>query len=96
LIWKDLKSNSEEIGVLDFDPLYNAQDFDIKGFSVGKAKIAGTKATVTVKFINSGRRDILNYQLVRRNSTWKITDINYGEGFTLLRYFKDAAKDSSN
>jgi hypothetical protein len=96
LIWKDLKSNSDEVGVLDFDPFYNAQDFDIKGFSVGKAKIVGGKATVTVKFVNAGRRDILNYRLIRRNSGWKIANIEYGEGASLLKYFAEGTANSSN
>ena len=92
-IWKDLTSNSEEVGVLDFDPFYNAQDFDIKNFSVGAAKIVGTKATIVVKFTNSGRKDTLNYQLVKRGSEWKIADIKYTDGSSLMGYFKEAAKN---
>jgi ABC-type transporter MlaC component len=95
-IWKDLTSNSDEVGVLDFDPFYNAQDFDVKNFSAAKAKIVGTKATVVVKFNNFDRRDTLNYQLVRRNSVWKISDIKYTDGTSLLGYFKEAAKNPSN
>ncbi len=90
LMWKDLTSNSEEVGVLDFDPFYNAQDFDIKNFSIGAPKVVGTKATVVVKFTNSGRKDTLSYQLVKRGSAWKIADIKYTDGSSLLGYFKEA------
>ena len=91
-IWKDLTAEREEVGVLDFDPFYNAQDFDVKNFSVGGAKINGTKATVVIKFTNSGRKDILSYQFARQNSVWKITDIKYIDGSSLLGYFKEDAK----
>lgn len=93
-IWKDLTTHTDEVGVLDFDPFYNAQDFDIKNFSVAKAKITGTKASVIVKFTNSGRRDTLNYQLVRGKSGWRIADIKYTDGTSLLGYFKEDAKNS--
>ena len=31
-IWKDLTTHKDEVGVLDFDPFYNAQDTQIKNF----------------------------------------------------------------
>src|SRR5215203_2348376 len=37
-IWKDLTTHTDEVGVLDFDPFYNAQDVQIKNFAVGKPK----------------------------------------------------------
>lgn len=87
-IWKDLTAKREGVGVLDFDPFYNAQDFDVKNFSVSPAKIDDTKASVVVKFTNSGRKNSLNYRLVRRNSAWKISDIEYSESSSLMKYFK--------
>jgi Protein of unknown function (DUF3828) len=94
-IWKDLTTNVDEVGVLDFDPFYNAQDFEIKNFSVGAAKIIGQKASVTVKFTNAGRRETLVYQLVRQNSIWKVADIKYSDGSSLLGYFKQDAKQNN-
>jgi hypothetical protein len=91
-IWKDLNGHSDEVGVLDFDPFYNAQDTDIKNFFVSPAKINGTKATVTVKFQNFDRKDTLIYQLNRQKSDWKISDIKYNDGSSLLGYFKKDAK----
>ena len=32
LIWKDAVASKGEVGALDFDPLYDAQDVDIKKF----------------------------------------------------------------
>ncbi len=91
-IWKDLTTQRDGVGVLDFDPFYNAQDTDIKNFSVAKAKISGGKATVVVKFTNSGRKDTLTYQFVRQNSAWKIIDIKYTDNSSLLGYFKEDAQ----
>lgn len=96
LLWKDLTSNSDEVGVLDFDPFYNAQDFDIKNFVVGQAKTEGTKASVPVSFTNSGRKEKLVYLLTQQNGEWKISDIKYTNGDTLLKYFKEFAQNNNS
>jgi hypothetical protein len=93
-IWKDLTTHKDEVGVLDFDPFYNAQDIEIKNFNVGAPKIEGDKATVPVTFQNFDRKDTLIYSLVRQNSAWKISDIKYTDGSTLVGYFKQDAKTS--
>lgn len=95
LIWKDLTANRDEVGVLDFDPFYNAQDTQIKNFAVAPPKIEGERASVTVTFQNFDRKDTLSYQLARRNSVWKIADIKYTDGTTLLGYFKEDAKNNA-
>lgn len=95
LIWQDLTSSTDEIGVLDFDPFYNAQDFDIKNLVVNAAKIAGRKATVAVSFTNFKRKESLTYSLIERNNVWKISDIKYTNGDTLLKYFKESPKNNS-
>jgi len=91
LIWKDLTTHTDDVGVIDFDPFYATQDPDIKNLTVGAPRVAGVKATVIVKFTNSGTKETLNYQLVKRNSEWKITDIKYSDG-SLLGFFKEDAK----
>ncbi len=90
LIWKDMTTNQNEVGVIDFDIFYNSQDPEIKKFAVGEAKIDGEKATVPVTFENGGKKETLTYSLVKEKAAWKISDINYG-GDSLLKYFKDAA-----
>src|SRR5438045_208764 len=52
VIWKDATTANGEVGALDGDPLYNAQDVAIKKFAVGKAVIKGDNATVQVTFTN--------------------------------------------
>lgn len=92
LMWKDLTTHKDEVGVLDFDPFYNAQDVQIKNFNIGQTKIEGDKATVLVTFQNFDRKETLIYSLARQNSMWKISDIKYTDGSTLLGYFKEDAK----
>lgn len=90
LIWKDMTTNQNEVGVIDFDIFYNTQDPQIKKFAVGAPKTDGDKATVPVTFENGGRKETLTYSLVKEKVNWKISDINYGGGDSLLKYFKDA------
>ena len=91
LIWKDLTTHVGEVGVLDFDPFYNAQDADIKNLKVSPAVVEGDKATANVTFTNYGKKEKLIYTLVKQNGVWKISDINYGEGNTLLKFFAEGA-----
>lgn len=92
LIWKDKQTPAGEMGAIDFDPLYDAQDIGIKKFAVGKATVNGDKATVPVAFENYGEKKTVTYQMVRQGDAWKIADIKYQHGFTLLSVFKENAK----
>jgi hypothetical protein len=96
MIWKDLTTQRDEAGVLDFDIFYNAQDFEIKNFNAAEPKIEGGKATVTVTFENFGTKQTIIYSMVERGEAWKIADINYGSGNTLLKYFKEAKNNAGN
>ena len=95
LMWKDLTTHKDEVGVLDFDPFYNAQDIQIKKLVVGQPKIDGDKATVVVTFENYNQKETINYLLVRQNSVWKISDIKYSDGSGLLKYFKEDAQNNT-
>jgi hypothetical protein len=96
LIWKDLTTHKEEVGVLDFDPFYNAQDVNIKKLTVAAPKIQNDKAEVTVNFENYGNKETITYALVKQNTAWKISDIKYKDGGSLLKYFKDYANNSAS
>jgi hypothetical protein len=74
MIWKDAtRKNQNEVGVLDGDPLYNAQD----------------KATVVVTFDNFSAKQTLKFSLAQEKNAWKISDIDYGEAGTLVKWFKE-------
>lgn len=89
LIWKDANSSKGEVGALDGDPLYDAQDVEIKQFSIGTAKVAAEKASVAVQFTNFGQRKKLTYRLEQVNGVWKIDDIDYGAGQTLRKWLSE-------
>lgn len=98
LIWKDATTRGNDIGALGADPLYDAQDVEIKGFTVGKAVITGDKATVAVKFTNFGEKKTINFSLIKEGTAWKIQDIDYGE-YTLVGLFNESeggGEESSN
>src|SRR5262245_31297947 len=83
LLWKDAKTSAEnnEVGALDGDPLYNAQDMKITAFSIKPPEYGeGNRdlADVRVTFKNIGKEETVLFR-VERNSqkVWKITDILY-------------------
>jgi hypothetical protein len=90
LIRKDLtETPKDEVGHLDFDPLYNAQDIRIKNFRVGAADVRGDTATVPVTFVNYDRKERLEFLLVRTKGVWKISNIDYGGGTDLLKLLSE-------
>lgn len=98
LIWKDAtRKNQNEVGALDGDPLYNAQDVEIKNLAFGAAEVKGDKAQVAVTFENFGKKQKLKYSLLMEKGNWKIDDIDYGEGQTLVKWLKEglAAEDDA-
>src|SRR5258708_16434957 len=50
LIWKDAVRSKGEVGLLDGDPLYNAQDMEIKHFAVHKPVFPHGTAALTASF----------------------------------------------
>ena len=88
MILKDAVHSKREVGALDGDPLYDAQDTDIKKFAIGKPSYADGKARVNVTFENFGKQETIVFILVNGRSGWRINDIDYGEGRSLRGYLK--------
>lgn len=86
LIWKNLSQTPEgEVGNIDFDPLYNAQDTQIKNFRVGAADTNGNTATVPVTFMNFDQKVRIEFRLVNTKAGWKVSNIDYGGGSDLVQ-----------
>jgi hypothetical protein len=86
LIWKNLSETPEgEVGNIDFDPLYNAQDTQIKNFRVGASTVKGNTATVPVTFMNFDQRVRIEFRLVNTKAGWKVSNILYGGGMDLVQ-----------
>lgn len=86
LIWKDSTAGT---AVLNADPLYDSHDPAPKSFAVGQPKIENDTATVVVTFVNYGVKETVTYRLVKENAAWKIADIQYKDGRSLLKMFKE-------
>src|SRR5690242_1813446 len=65
LYLKDKREAKGEVGRLDGDPLYNAQEIEIKDFSISAPKTAGAETQVTVRFKNIEKATRIVYVLSR-------------------------------
>jgi hypothetical protein len=88
LLLKDQSESKGEVGKLDFDPLYHAQDFDIKDFSVKLGAQQKDSAEVVASFKNIGTRERILFLLSNTAEGWRITDIKYSDGETLRGILK--------
>jgi hypothetical protein len=77
LMVKDQKTAARrgEVGLLDFDPFIDAQDWDISDFDIAIDEGAPRKATATVKFTNFDRPVTVRIDLVTIKNEWRIADI---------------------
>ena len=88
LFLKDQSESKGEVGKLDFDPLYAAQDFDIKDFSVALVAEQKDSAEVAASFKNIGTSEKIVFLLLPTAQGWRITDIKYSDGSTLKGILK--------
>jgi Protein of unknown function (DUF3828) len=88
LFLKDQSESQGEVGKLDFDPLYAAQDFEIKDFSVVLVAQQKDSAEVAASFKNMGTNEKIVFLLSNTAQGWRITDIKYSDGRTLKGILK--------
>ena len=88
LFLKDQSASKGEVGKLDFDPLYAAQDFDIKDFSVALVIEQKDSAEVLASFKNIGTSEKIVFLLLPTAQGWRISDIRYSDGSTLKGILK--------
>lgn len=90
LIWKDAtRKNQDEPGVINGDPLYNSQEIQSKEFIVGTGEITGSNAVVNVNTGGFQELRKIKFLLVIENGAWKIEDIDYGSGESLVKWLKE-------
>jgi len=83
LIWKDAVHSKGEVGAIDGDPLYDAQDVEVKKFAIRKPRYEEGRALVDVTFENFSKPQTIMFIVVKGRTGWRIRDIVYGEGRTL-------------
>jgi len=88
LYLKDQTESKGEVGKLDFDPLYEAQDFQIKDFSIGLVSQQSDSAEVAASFKNIGKSEKIVFLVSNTARGWRITDIKYSDGRTLKEILK--------
>ena len=106
LILKDAVAAKGEVGALDFDPLYESQDPQITNFKVGEVKWGGILkhkgnepeeglAVVEVTFKDSGEARRIGFRFQQNaQKAWKIADINYSDGRSIVGILRgDAPND---
>jgi hypothetical protein len=74
---KDQKAAARrnEVGLLDFDPFLNAQDWDVGAFDIAVSDAAGGTAKATAKFVNQGEAMTVVLDLVQAKNDWRVYDI---------------------
>jgi len=85
LIVKDQKEAGEEVGRLDFDPIYDAQDTEIQDFKIAPPKVNDDATEVVVTFKNMGEPQQIVFVLRETESGTRISDIRYADGRTLKK-----------
>jgi hypothetical protein len=76
----DAHTPKGDVGPIDFDPVSNSQDPDIKNFKVNAEKLEADKASIAVTLVSGhGPRkagdDVVRYDFVREVNGWMIDDI---------------------
>ncbi len=79
------RPDPEELGNLDFDPFYNAQETELGAMDIAVAKVSGNATIALVRFENAGNPIEIAYRVVLDGEAWRIDDIEYGEDRTLRK-----------
>ena len=92
LMAKDQQAAAQrnEVGLLDFDPFLDAQDWDVTAFDIVGSDAAVGKAKATVKFVNDRQARTIVLDLVQVKNAWRIYDVTWqrdGKAETLRSIF---------
>jgi hypothetical protein len=97
----DANTPKDDVGPIDFDPVTNSQDPDVKSFKVVAEKLEADKAVIAVTITGRTARakpsdDIVRYNFVREDGKWKIDDISGtldGEGWSVRDILAESLKE---
>jgi hypothetical protein len=96
----DAHTPKGDVGPIDFDPVTNSQEPDVKSFKVDAEKTEADKATLAVT-ITGHRNDrkpsdgVVHYDFVREADSWKIDDIKGsadGAAWSIRKMLADSLK----
>jgi hypothetical protein len=98
----DAHTPKGDVGPVDFDPVTNSQEPDVKSFNVVSEKLEPDKAVIAVTIAGRGAPrakpadNTLRYNFVRDNGQWKIDDISGAsdaEPWSIRAMLTDSLKD---
>ena len=78
----DAHTPKGDVGPVDFDPVTNSQEPDVKSFSAVAEKLEADKAVIAVTIAGRGAArakpadNLIRYSFVRDDGRWKIDDIS--------------------
>ncbi len=97
----DAHTPKGDVGPVDFDPVTNSQEPDVKSFSVAAEKLEADKAVIAVTLAGHGpprkkpADNTIRYNFVRDGGRWKIDDISGasdGEPWSIRAMLADSLK----
>jgi len=104
-LWAKADANTAkgDVGPIDFDPVANSQEPDIKSFKVVAEKLEADNAVIAVTVIGRTARakasdDIVRYNFVREDGKWKIDDISStvdGEAWSIRGLLTESLKQAA-
>src|ERR1700686_2993191 len=97
----DAHTPKGDVGPVDFDPVTNSQEPDVKSFKVVAEKLEADKAVIAVTIAGrntpprKGADQVVHYEFVREGDKWKIDDIkgaSDGEPWSIRAMLADSLK----
>ena len=98
----DAHTPKGDVGPVDFDPVTNSQEPDVKSFAVTPEKLEGDKAVIAVTIAGRGAPrakpadNVIRYDFVRDDGRWKIDDISGssdGEAWSIRGMLTESLKN---
>jgi hypothetical protein len=103
-LWADADAHTPkgDVGPIDFDPVTNSQEPDVKSFKVAAEKLDADKAVIAVTITGhhapspKPEDQVLRYIFVRDDGQWKIDDISGasdGEAWSIRDILRESLKE---
>jgi Protein of unknown function (DUF3828) len=98
----DAHTPKGDVGPVDFDPVTNSQDPDVKSFTAQADKLEANAAVIAVTIatrtpVTSPADNVIRYNLVREDGQWKIDDISGssdGEAWSIRGMLTESLKEA--
>jgi hypothetical protein len=103
-LWAEADAHTPkgDVGPIDFDPVTNSQEPDVKSFTVVPEKVDADTAVIAVTITGhhapspKPADQVIRYNFVRDDGQWKIDDISGssdGEVWSIREMLKDSLKE---